>query len=300
MNKAEDPSRAAHTGITADIHSRAAHPGRAGVLFDNPVLKRELRGRLRLRKLSGNAWRVVAAVVCLVVARYYYILLRSVVRGRADDALSLWVDVSYLALGLIVILAPALSATAISQEQEQQTWELLKMTRLSGWQVILGKWLARQSIPMLVLVIGLPLILVCGFRGNVATLSMIADYGYIILNSAFFSAMGLWCSSVIRRTPAATAVSLLLVGVLSLGTLLVDSLISMLSRTDSFDYYTMWINPFYGMYVIDDLLTGRPPVTPYELRHFATEMHTVDVSVGVELGLTIFFLTFLIRRYSRP
>jgi len=105
----------------------------ADILVDNPVLNREFRGRTRIRKLSGKAWRVVAVIVVLIALRYYYILLRAVQQGRPDDAVELWRDTSYLLLTLIALLSPAMAATAISQELEQQTWDLLKVTRLTAW-----------------------------------------------------------------------------------------------------------------------------------------------------------------------
>jgi len=267
----------------------------ADFLVDNPVLNREFRGRMRVRKLTGKAWRVVAVIVALIVCRYYYILLRAVQQGRPDDAVELWRDTSYLVLTLIALLSPALAATAISQELEQQTWDLLKVTRLTAWQVVIGKWLARQTIPALVLLIALPLLLVSALHGDIGIAGFAANFGYLALTSAFFSSMGLWCSAAARKTAAATAVSLLLMGVVCLGTCLIDGIISLLYQfreNQGLGTHAMWVNPFYALSMMDDFI--RDPNVYYPKLHLAV----AETSVSFELAMVILFLYLLAQRYQ--
>jgi len=264
-------------------------------LVDNPVLNREVRGRMRVRKLSGKAWRVVAVIVALVVLRYYYILLRAVQQGRPDDAVELWRGTSYLVLTLIALLSPALAATAISQELEQQTWDLLKVTRLTAWQVVMGKWLARQTIPAMLLLISLPLLLMSALHGEVGVAGFAANFGYLALTSAFFSSMGLWCSAAARKTAAATAVSILLMGVVCLGTCLIDGIISVLDsfrRSNGLGTHAMWVNPFYAISMMDDLI--RDPNVYLPKLHLAV----VETSVSFELAMVVLFLYLLAQRYQ--
>jgi len=267
----------------------------ADILVDNPVLNREFRGRTRIRKLSGKAWRVVAVIVVLIALRYYYILLRAVQQGRPDDAVELWRDTSYLLLTLIALLSPAMAATAISQELEQQTWDLLKVTRLTAWQVVIGKWMARQTIPAIVVLIATPLLLMCALHGKLGFVGFAANLGYLALTSAFFSAMGLWCSAAARKTAAATAVSLLLMGVVCLGTCLIDGIISLLEqyrRDHGLGTHAMWINPFYVISMMDDVI--RDPSIYLARLHFAV----AETSVSFELAMVILFLYLLAQRYQ--
>ncbi len=105
-----------------------------GLLTNNPVLEREVRGRLRLRrKGAGRAIPVVAWPIGLVALYFYARGLAAIGRGSQRDAQELWPLFLYGALTLIVLLAPALASTAITQEREQQTWEALATTRLSAW-----------------------------------------------------------------------------------------------------------------------------------------------------------------------
>ena len=120
-----------------------------GLISDNPVLEREVRGRLRLKRKGGqgvNLWIVRA--IGLIAAYYYVRGLLAVWHGTQQDARDFWPLLVYGALVLIVLLAPALSATAITQEREQQTWENLTTTQLSAWEVLLGKWMGRQLVPV--------------------------------------------------------------------------------------------------------------------------------------------------------
>lgn len=269
-------------------------------LADNPVLLREFRGRMRLRRLSGTAWKIVGGCLVVVILNYYYVGLKAIHRGRVDDAVELWRDLTFVALGAIALVSPAMAATAISQEREQQTWDLLRMTRLSGAQVILGKWLARQAIPAYGIALAVPAIVACSLRGHLGATAAPDNIGFLVLNSAFFASIGLWCSSVVKRTPFATATALAIMAVICIGTPIVDAIIGSLIDSGTVQHsalgsYTLWINPFYALYILDSLFTA-PPTSPLVL---SASKHVVEICAGVEAAFIAIVLASLIRRYGR-
>jgi ABC-type transport system involved in multi-copper enzyme maturation permease subunit len=268
-------------------------------VVDNPVLNREIRGRMRFRRFRTPAWKVIWVIIALVVVRYYYLTLRGILHAEVDDATEIWRDVSYALMFLIALIAPAIAASAVSQEREQQTWDLLRITRLSGAQIILGKWLARQVVPAGILAFLVPVILVAGAQAQVGLAGGLSNVGYLALNCAFFSAIGLWCSYVVWRTPAATAVSLLLTGAICVGTVIVDMIIAMLVDTgggmrSGLGTYTLWVNPFYALYIMDELIKR-----PSFITNIAEHRSVILISVATELAIVGLLLYSLIRRYSR-
>ena len=138
-----------------------------GLFTDNPVLEREVRGRFRLRrKGAGRSVPWLTWSIGLVALYFYARGLAGIGHGTMQDARDLWPLLAYGALTLIVLLAPAIASTAITQEREQQTWETLTTTPLSATEVLLGKWLGRQMILWLLLVLLLPFLAACCFRGQ--------------------------------------------------------------------------------------------------------------------------------------
>ena len=223
------------------------------ILSDNPLLKREIRGRIRFRKFGANRMNLwVSGFVALVVLYFYGRALAAIGKGQAADARDFWAALVYGLLFLIVLLAPSLTANAVTQEREQQTWDTLATTRLTAGEVLLGKWLARQVPLMLVLVVALPLLLGCAVRGQIHPITTVLALLFLILTSGLFGVIGLLCSFLAKRTALATASALTLTAFLCLGTLIVDSLYRSLITLISHSSYgeptiLLWCNPFFAL-----------------------------------------------------
>lgn len=279
-----------------------------GIFSDNPVLWREVRGRLRLRRSSrGGIW--TARIVGLVILYAYVRGLIAIGRGTAPDARDFWSALTYLLLVLIVVLAPALAATAITQEREQQTWETLATTRLTAAQVIVGKWVARQFLPALSLVIALPLYLGCSVRGEIAFSSTFAVLLFLLLTMALFSILGLFCSFRAGRTTAATASALTLSIFLCLGTLILDGLLRAFhlfgmggGPYGGWGYGTetpvLWLNPFSALGALISefgVMRDHLSASPYD----AAAGGLVTGYALMSLLLIAVCLSAMIRRYNR-
>ena len=217
-----------------------------GIFTDNPVLEREVRGRLRLKRkgsVTANLW--IARLIGVIAAYYYARGMIGVWRGTLQDARDFWPLLVYGALVLIVLLSPALSSTAITQEREQQTWEILATTQLSAWEVLGGKWLGRQMIPWLLLVILLPFMAVDAARAELGWLMLPMVLIFLLLTTACYSVLGLLCSFQAKRTMTATASALTISAFLCLGTVVVNAVINLLVlRGGTEDTPVLCLNPF--------------------------------------------------------
>lgn len=257
------------------------------ILTNNPVLEREVRGRLRLKR-RGTATLWTAAPVALVALYFYTRGLIALSRGSVRDAQDLWVLFAYGALALIVLLAPALSSTAITQEREQQTWDALAATRLTGAEIIGGKWLGRQLIPMLIILIALPFLVGSAVRGQLGFSLLVTTLAFLIVTSGFYGALGLLCSFGGRRSAGATATALTMTILLCLGTYVVNSVIALLTP-NSYQHpesVVLWINPFYAMNALQSWFQPSN-----------------GLITGVYFSLTLLalagLLALMVRRYTR-
>ena len=220
-----------------------------GLLTNNPVLEREVRGRLRLRhKGTGRAIPVVAWPIGLVALYFYARGLNAIARGTSRDAEDLLPVLVYGALTLIVLLAPALASTAITQEREQQTWDALATTRLSAWEILFGKWVGRQLIPWLMIALAFPYLLACTVRGEMGAALLPATLVFLVVTTAFYSALGLLCSFQARRTAGATATALTMTAFFCVGTVIINQVIEILQPHSGpqSESSVMWLNPFFA------------------------------------------------------
>ncbi|MBV9852603.1 MAG: ABC transporter permease subunit [Armatimonadetes bacterium] len=224
-----------------------------GILTDNPVLRREVRARLRLRRLTASkplAW--IVGLTSLVIVYFYIKGLIAIGRGDTQTARELWAYLLLSLLLLVVILAPALLSTAITQEREQQTWEALTTTRLTAAEVLLGKWLARLSLTGLPLLVLLPFLIGCAVRGGVGISTNLSALLFLALTAGFYGVLGLLCSFLARRTVTATVAALTIAIFLCVGTPILAALTAEYVRAASTDYsyrdpVVLWINPFYAL-----------------------------------------------------
>ena len=267
-----------------------------GIFTSNPILEREVRGRLRLRRkgsVAANLW--IARFLGAIVLYFYARGLLGIWRGTLQDARDFWPLLFYGALVLAVLLSPALSATAITQEREQQTWEILATTQLSAAEVLLGKWIGRQIVPWLLLVLLLPYMLVDAARAHLGGLMLPAVVGFLLVTIAFYSALGLLCSFQARRTMTATATALTLAAFLCIGTLVVNWVISLfLLQGGNVQTPVLWLNPFTA---IGSLIGQIDPA-----------LGSSDASTDFAAPLAYFLITvlatvatllFMVRRYHR-
>lgn len=269
------------------------------IFTNNPVLEREVRGRLRFkRRGSGVSTLWTAAPIALVALYFYTRGLLALSHGLQQDGRDFWGLFAYGALTLIVLLAPALSSTAITQEREQQTWDALAATRLTGAEIIGGKWLGRQLIPLLIIVIALPFLIGSAVRGQLPSGQVFATLAFLIVTSGFYGALGLLCSFGGRRSAGATATALTMTILLCLGTYVVSIVIGLLAVHGSagFNSPVLWINPFYAMIALQDQFQS-------DNSSFDPRVLPAGEVVSVYFFLTLLalagFLWLMVRRYTR-
>ncbi len=271
------------------------------IFTNNPVLEREVRGRLRFKRRGGGTAALWAASPVALVALYFYTRgLIALSRGPQQDAQDLWGLFTYAALTLIVLLAPALSSTAITQEREQQTWDALAATRLTGAEIIGGKWLGRQLIPAIIILIALPFLVGSAVRGQLPFSLVVVTLAFLIVTSGFYGALGLLCSFGARRSAGATATALTMTILLCLGTYVVSSVIALLTPGSSQrpDSPVLWVNPFYAMTALQNWHGSSGYSSGYAVPYAPSSL-IVTVYFVVTLLALAGFLWLMVRRYTR-
>jgi len=206
--------------------------------------------------------------LCGLIVYCYVRGLTLMWHGPKSDARDLFLLLVWGLLTVITLIAPALSATAISQEREQQTWEILAVTRIEARQVIIGKWIGRQLLPALALMIVLPFMIGSAARAELSPVSVVNFLLYLTLCANFFTAIGLLCSFKAKRTPTATAFALVSTALLTIGTPIINEIIRSFGLWGQ-SYNSgnqvlspvMWINPFYAMSIGSDIWMNPNRIT---------------------------------------
>jgi ABC-type transport system involved in multi-copper enzyme maturation permease subunit len=84
--------------------------------------------------------------------------------------------IAYLQIALICILSPVFMASAIAQESDPKTWDIILTTPMSQAQIVLGNLFGRLFFVLALLVASLPLFAMTQFFGGVPGTSIFISY----------------------------------------------------------------------------------------------------------------------------
>jgi ABC-2 type transport system permease protein len=207
-------------GIPGLLSRTAGGVGAVGV--------KELRGRMRGRRafaiLSGYLVLLAAFawMVELMMERTYATNFGgSAAFATAAIGQGIFASVLMLETLVVVFLATMATAGSISLEREKQTLEMLAATPITSFAIVLGKLLSALIYVWLLIAASIPLTAIVFVFGGVAPDDLVRGYVVLIVTALGFGAFGLFCSSIVKRTQAATAIALFGVLAISMGTLFV-------------------------------------------------------------------------------
>jgi ABC-type transport system involved in multi-copper enzyme maturation permease subunit len=119
---------------------------------------------------------------------------------------------------LVLVLAPAFTTGAISLEREKQTLDLLVTTPLSTLGMVIGKLFSALVYVFLLIIASIPLASLVFVFGAVGPDDLLRAYVFLFALAFGMGAVGLFISSLVKRTQTATVITFIVVLVLSIGT----------------------------------------------------------------------------------
>ncbi len=206
--------------------------------FLNPVYKREL-------KQTARMYRTPVLIFCYNVFLALFGLFSFYItfgKGNEyynklhyEDILTIYGIITGIEFILFLLLVPALTAGSISGEREKQTLDILLTTRLTPFQIILGKLLSSISIMILLAVSSLPIIALCFSIGGITLLDLAKFLLFLIITAIYLGSISIFFSTYCKRTTAATVCSyfaMLVLVFLSLLLVIGVGILSLLNEED--------------------------------------------------------------------
>jgi len=191
---------------------------------DNPVIMKELKGRMRSRR-AFILLTAYLTLISLFIGMVYIILSDVSALGRVDPDFrqnagkGIFSTIVLLELLLVSFIGPGLTAGSITSEREHQTFDLLRTSLLSARALILGKLGSAFVYLFLLILTALPIASMAFLLGGVGLAEISIAGLMLVISAIYFCALGLFFSSLMKRTLAATVSSyaVILVSILMLG-----------------------------------------------------------------------------------
>lgn len=183
-------------------------------LEPNPIVVKELRSRMR-------GWRAFAVLtsILLLLGGASYALYRIVLSTSRYSSTplspqigqTLFVGLAALELMMVCFVTPAVTAGAVSSEQERQTYEMLLATPLRPGAILRGKLVASLGYVFLLIFAAVPMASVVFIFGGVAPRELLKALIIVTAVAVTLGVVGVFASSWLRRTTRATVASYLFV-----------------------------------------------------------------------------------------
>ena len=164
--------------------------------LDNPVVLKELRGRMRGKQAFILLTLYLGLIVTFIVIVYNTVSISSSlvwdpgVREQAGKAV--FGTVVLLELLLLSFIAPGLTAGAITAERERQTFDILRTTLLSASSFVLGKLGSSFAYLLLLILVALPLQSIAFLIGGVGFGELIISSLILVVTAIFFCTLGIF------------------------------------------------------------------------------------------------------------
>ncbi|MDX1934892.1 MAG: ABC transporter permease subunit [Capsulimonadales bacterium] len=106
--------------------------------------------------------------------------------------------------GMILLVAPALTAHSIVGERQRQSFDLLVTTPLTAGQILIGKLISSIAFMGLLLILSLPATALCLLLGGANVADVLRIYFVLAVDAVVLSAIGLYFSCAVRVPLLAT------------------------------------------------------------------------------------------------
>lgn len=189
---------------------------------------KELRGRMRGRRAF------VILTIYLLLLGGFALMIEKVIEANyasgfggtsafasAAVGQGIFAALLFLMTLQVVFLAPSSTSGAISLEREKQTLDLLITTPISSLAVIVGKLLSALVYVFLLIAASVPLMAVVFVYGGVGPEDVLRGYIVLVATALGLGSFGLFCSSLVKRTTAATAITIFGVLAITVGTVFI-------------------------------------------------------------------------------
>lgn len=168
----------------------------------NPILKKELvlgarsiKFPMALLFYSGFLSLVALFTLNSFSNTYYYS------DGTDFESLtSIFMVLAYIQLVMICIIIPVLTAGSIAGERERQTLDIMLTAPISPVSIVLGKLFASMANVFLFVISSLPAMSIAFLYGGIQWHYLLVFMISIMCIAFFSGAVGIWCSSVYKKT----------------------------------------------------------------------------------------------------
>lgn len=187
----------------------------------NPILASSARRRMRSWKTPLAILIFGAVLLWIALATALMPLMNDFMTiSAARSGLDSYIYLICAEFALITLVAPAMTAGSIAGERERQTLEMLLVTNVGSFRIAMGKLLESLGYLAFLILAILPFNCCILAYGSVGLSNVLRTALFLLITAYGAASIGLFCSSLFRKTVTATIAAYIIVLAVGLFTLL--------------------------------------------------------------------------------
>ncbi|MEZ6148803.1 MAG: ABC transporter permease subunit [Pirellulaceae bacterium] len=239
-------------------------------MFNNPILRRELLGRLR-------SWKTFAALIAVALISGGLVLLRWPTDATLDvvsqGAMLVFRPLAFALALAVMMLVPPFPATSLVTERRNGTLALLLNSPTTPLQIYWGKLTSNVCLALILISASLPAMAACLAMGGISLGDHILPLILVLFIMAVqYTAVGLWVS--LRSSSSDTSLRMTYAAVLALAVLSIGPLVWIGNLSGAAAWVAQW-------------LTALSPISA--LQHISAAQ-AATASLGIGTGFVEFVI----------
>ena len=175
----------------------------------NPIVKKDIRVQARSMRIC---WGLFAyeAIMALVFFLAMFLFQQENVYSNTNIYSNIVMLYPILAVTQIIILGvvvPIRTASSISGEKERQTFDIMMTTSMTPFSIIAGKVMTAMIQGIFFVVAGMPVMALAFVIGGMSRAYLFWFLAIAVLVSLFSASIGIFCSSVCKKSITAVIMS---------------------------------------------------------------------------------------------
>lgn len=189
----------------------------------NPILKKEMVVGSRSMKMS---WAIMAVCGILTAIVVFILLINSYTSSGGigysyRSLIVLFPVLGCTECGLLSLMIPVITSGSISGEREKQTLDIMLTTPVSPMSIVTGKLWSAMMIVMMYMIASVPVMAIAFILGGLSWINLFGLFIMLLYLGIYVGSVGIFCSSFVKKSIAATILTIVIgVGIL-VGTTLV-------------------------------------------------------------------------------
>ncbi len=181
----------------------------------NAVYKNEMKANVRSVRFFLVLFAFNSILSALSFLAFAGIMNQSRYFGQISGLTNIYSTMAYIELAMFMLIIPTITAGSITGEKERKTLDLLLISKMTPFSIIIGKLEAAIHIVRILAISSLPVLSIVFIFGGIQWWDLLLT---LIITGFFLGSIGIFFSTISRRTTTSTVLTYFTIIILVFGT----------------------------------------------------------------------------------